>query len=73
MDYLHRIGNSSYFKWKNPAKADLDNLKPESIVECHINGGCYIRKVLATVRNSAVNAVFSVWPITELSNFFPKY
>ena len=38
MDHFHRVDNCSDFKWKHPAKADLDNLKPESIVECHING-----------------------------------
>ena len=38
MDHLHRVDDCSDFNWKHPAKADLDNLKPESIVECHING-----------------------------------
>ena len=38
MDHLCRVDNYSDFRWKHPAKADFDNLKPESIVECHING-----------------------------------
>ena len=38
MDHFHRVDNCSDFKWKHPAKADLDYLKPESSVECHING-----------------------------------
>ena len=38
MDHLHRVDNCSDFKWKHPAKVDLDNLKLESIMECHING-----------------------------------
>ena len=29
--------------------------------------------VLATVKNSAVNAVFPIWTIVELPNLSPKY
>ena len=38
MDLLHRVDSYSYFKWKHPAKVDLDNLKPDLIMECHTNG-----------------------------------
>ena len=29
--------------------------------------------MLATVKNSAVNTVFPIWPMVELPNLFPKY
>ena len=37
LDHLNTGNNCSDFKCKNSAKADLDNLKWESIVGCHIN------------------------------------
>ena len=30
-------------------------------------------RVLATVKNSMVNAVFPIWPMVQLPNLFPKY
>ena len=35
MDHLHQLHNGSNLKRKHPAKTDTDNLKAESIVECH--------------------------------------
>ena len=32
-----------------------------------------LTRVLATVNNSAVNAVFPIWPMVELPNLFSKY
>ena len=33
----------------------------------------YFNRVLATVKNSAVNAVFPIWSMVELPNLFLKY
>ena len=42
---------------------------------CEIHSICVFSSAgcLATAKNSAVNAVFPVWPIVELPNLFPIY
>ena len=38
MDHLHRSHKGSNLIWKLPSKPDKDNLKPESIIDCAIDG-----------------------------------
>ena len=55
MDHLTRVQKGSNLKWKHPSvRVDKDNLRPESIVECAIDGKWDVsqeRNLTYTLRN----------------------
>ena len=54
MDHLTRVQKGLNLKWKHHASVDKDNLRPESIVECAIDGEWDVsqeRNLTYTLRN----------------------